>query len=214
MRAKPRIRFLDKNLHNVAEGLSKTLPITPGVTILSGQLCSIDAASKLLVLGWVAGNSGPFLAVNDSTDEATRGTGMGTATNPYRLTVIELTEPRTVQIGYYKVADTYLPGDMLTPDGVTGGVKKLTNSATEVQVGYCSLSAIQAAAVDTSTLILGAPPGPATYGYENVPVGAVSTNIPAVTPVLDIQAEVSNITPGALGVVNVITFVTQLRKTV
>ena len=203
IRTKPRIRFLDKNWHNINEGLGKSLSVRPGVTILSGQVCSQDPADHMLELGWTAGNGGPYIAVNDSTDEATLGTGMGTADSPYKLVVIGFDEARTIQTGFYVTTDTYAAGSRITPDGTTGDVKLLTNSGTEVQLGFASVSAIQMAAAIT-------PPG--GYGTgENATTSNVTDNTPSSAPVVNIFDEIDTVTPSAAGVINVLTFRTGLR---
>lgn len=211
IRTKPRIRFLDKNWHNINEGLGKTIGVTPGVTILSGQICSQDPTTHLLVLGWVAGNGGPYIAVNDSTDEATLGTGLGTTASPYKLVVIGFDEARTIQTGYYETDDTYAAGSRITPDGTTGDVKLLTNSLTEVQLGFASVSAIQMAPaaypLDDPTLAWGA----GAYANENEPSGNTTKNVPSSAPVVNIFNEIDTVTPSSAGVINVLTFRTSLQ---
>jgi hypothetical protein len=106
---------------NEPTGLSASLPVKTGETILSGEVVTKYWNGTLEQYEWVRGGSGegiPHFAFDESANEDVIEAG--------KLLALSCAGSYEIQVAHFKVADTYNDGVLLTPDGTTGDVKATT----------------------------------------------------------------------------------------
>lgn len=129
-RVKPRLVVLRGFDPNEPRTLTQAAPVASGVTILSGQVISLDWNSVLDQYEWVLGGvSGqvPYIALQDSVDPDV--VESGTLVGLSCLGQFEL------QTAYFAAEETYNVDVPLTYDGVTGDVKPTTFGSGEPILG-------------------------------------------------------------------------------
>lgn len=119
MRAKPRVTILRGYGPNVPESKTRALPVTPGVTIVSGQVISAVVHGPSGLLSWVLGldtaNGArvPYIALQDSVDSDVRSANS--------LVGYSCLGDFVIQTGFFKSGESYVRDTPLTP-GTSGDV--------------------------------------------------------------------------------------------
>lgn len=133
VRTKPRLEILRGNDPTLPKHLTRTAPVKSGVTVVSGQIISLEWQAGVEEYHWVLGVTGaaiPHIAVQDSADyDVTEAGG---------LTGLSCLGDFEVQTAFYKSAETYNQDVFLTFDGVTGDVKPTTVASGAAILGVCS----------------------------------------------------------------------------
>jgi hypothetical protein len=121
VRTKPRLEILRGNEPTLPKHLTRTAPVKSGVTIVSGQVISLEWQAGVEEYHWVLGGAAgaiPHIAVQDSVDFDVLEAG--------GLTGLSCLGPFEVQTAFYKSAETYNQDTLLTYDSTTGDVKPTT----------------------------------------------------------------------------------------
>lgn len=109
------------------DSITHNAPVAPGVTILSGQVISLDANGQW-VLGGTTGKP-VYFALSDSTDTDVRSSGY--------LPALSVLGEFEIETAWFNTSVTYNDGDKLTYDA-NGLVVPVTNAATQDVVGFVS----------------------------------------------------------------------------
>lgn len=132
-RTKPRIQIpRNFDFQNPANSRIRSERVKDGVTILSGQVISLEWNATDSVHEWVLGWGGssigrPYLAWNDSADPDVQASD--------KLTGVDLEGHYVVETAYFKSGDTYNEGAYLAADGTTGDVKVTTLESGDAIIG-------------------------------------------------------------------------------